>query len=53
MAFIALVIAIIGACIAWFDKGISTAHLLCIAFVVLAFIAGHLAYRVHVAGGWL
>jgi F0F1-type ATP synthase assembly protein I len=53
MAFIGLVVAIIGACIGWFDKTISTAHLFVLAFIVLALICGHLAYRGHQNGGWL
>jgi hypothetical protein len=52
MALIGMVIAIIGAVVAWVDKGISTAHLLCIVFVVLAFACGHLMYRGHQQGGW-
>ena len=52
MAFIGLVLAIVSACIAYFDKSISTAHLFVLVFVVLAFISGHLMYRGHQAGGW-
>jgi len=52
MALVAMVIFIIGAVVAWVDKSISVAHLLCIMFVGLAFVAGHLLYRGHANGGW-
>jgi type III secretory pathway component EscS len=52
MAFIGLVVAIIGACVAWFDKTVSVPHLFVIVFIVLALVCGHLAYRGHQSGGW-
>lgn len=52
MAFAALVLAIIAAAVAWFDKAISTAHLFVFVFVILALLAGHLVYRGR-AEGWL
>lgn len=49
MALAALVVFVIGAVVALVDKSISLAHLLCIAFIGLAFMAGHFLFR-H---GWL
>jgi uncharacterized membrane protein YfcA len=45
LAVIACLVSVIGAVLAWTDNTISVQHLLAIAFVVLLFIAGHLAFR--------
>jgi len=44
LGLIAFVVAVIGAVIAWVDKTISVNHLLALVFVVLAFLALHLAW---------
>ena len=41
---LAFVAAVIGAILAWVDKTMSVAHLLALVFVVLAFLALHLAW---------
>jgi hypothetical protein len=46
LAVTAGVIFIVGAILGWTDKTISVPHLLALAFAGLAFLAGHLAFRV-------
>lgn len=46
LAVIGGVIFIITAVLGWTDKMISVPHLLALGFVGLAFVAGHLAFRV-------
>lgn len=47
LAIVAFVVFVIGAVVAWVDKTISTAHLLAIAFIGLAFLALHLSFRLY------
>lgn len=47
LAVIAGIIFIIAAILGWTDTSISVEHLLAIGFVGLAFLAGHLAFRLY------
>jgi hypothetical protein len=51
LAVIAGIIFIIAAVVGWADKTISIQHLLVIGLVGLAFLAGHLAFRVWAPEG--
>ncbi len=46
LAVIGGIFFIITAVVAWVDQGVSTAHLIALLAVGLAFIAFHLAFRV-------
>ena len=46
LAVAAFVFFIVTAVIGWVDKSISVAHLIALLAIGLAFIAGHLAFRV-------
>jgi hypothetical protein len=50
-AVVAGVVFIIAAILGWVDKTISTAHLLAVIAVGLAFVAAHLAFRVWAPDG--
>jgi hypothetical protein len=45
LAALACLVAVITAVLAWTDNTISVAHLIALIAVVLALIAGHLAFR--------
>jgi hypothetical protein len=46
LAIVALVFFIITAVVAWVDKTVTVSHLIALLAIGLAFIAGHLAFRV-------
>jgi hypothetical protein len=51
LAVIGMVVFIIGAVVSLVDKSTSMAHLFAIAFIGLAFLAGHFIFRVFNADG--
>jgi hypothetical protein len=52
LAVIAGVVFIITAVLGWTDKSISVPHLLALGFIGLAFLAGHLVFRLWGPNGY-